>query len=78
MGLGIGYDFDINNQETKLGISLPVMGDWTQVIYCRTLFVLVSSIALVKPDRARTVESILLQMAQSGQIAGKVYQVVVI
>ncbi|XP_031570370.1 programmed cell death protein 5-like [Actinia tenebrosa] len=31
-----------------------------------------NSIALVKPDKARMVESILIQMAQSGQLPGKV------
>ncbi len=32
----------------------------------------VNSIALVKPERARQVEGMLIQMAQSGQIGGKV------
>jgi len=31
----------------------------------------VNSIALVKPERAQQVEGILLQMAQTGQIRGK-------
>ncbi|XP_064398921.1 programmed cell death protein 5-like isoform X2 [Halichondria panicea] len=31
-----------------------------------------NSIALVKPERARQVEGMLIQMAQSGQIGGKV------
>ena len=30
-----------------------------------------SSIALVKPERAEQVEAILIQMAQTGQITGK-------
>lgn len=32
----------------------------------------VNSIALVKPDKARMVESMLIQMAQTGQLQGKV------
>lgn len=32
---------------------------------------LVSSIALVKPEKAKMVESMLIQMAQTGQVAGK-------
>ncbi len=32
----------------------------------------VNSIALVKPERAEQVESMLIQMAQSGQISGKI------
>ncbi|KAL5467620.1 hypothetical protein EMCRGX_G031879 [Ephydatia muelleri] len=31
-----------------------------------------SSIALVKPEKARAVENMLIQMAQSGQLQGKV------
>ena len=36
------------------------------------LFVLVNTIALAKPEKARMVESMLIQMAQTGQIQGKV------
>ena len=32
----------------------------------------VNSIALVKPDKAKSVEMMLIRMAQSGQISGKV------
>ena len=32
----------------------------------------VNSIALVKPEKAKMMESMLIQMARSGQIAGKV------
>ena len=32
----------------------------------------VNSIALVKPERAKMVESMLIQMAQTGQLQGKV------
>ena len=32
----------------------------------------VNSIALVKPDKARMVESLLIQMARTGQLQGKV------
>ena len=32
----------------------------------------VSRIALVSPDRSRQIESILLRMAQSGQLRGRV------
>ncbi|XP_028519167.1 programmed cell death protein 5 [Exaiptasia diaphana] len=31
-----------------------------------------SSIALVKPEKAKMVESMLIQMAQTGQVAGKI------
>ena len=31
-----------------------------------------NSIALVKPEKAKMMESMLIQMARSGQIAGKV------
>lgn len=31
----------------------------------------VNSIAIVKPERAKQVESMLIQMAQTGQIAGR-------
>jgi programmed cell death protein 5 len=31
-----------------------------------------NSIALVKPDKAKSVEMMLIRMAQSGQISGKV------
>ena len=34
----------------------------------------VSSIAVVKPDKAQMVESMLIRMAQTGQIQGKVDQ----
>lgn len=34
----------------------------------------VNSIALVKPDKAKSVEMMLIRMAQSGQISGKVRQ----
>lgn len=34
--------------------------------------IIVNSIALVKPERARQVEAMLIQMAQTGQIVGKV------
>ena len=33
---------------------------------------IVNSIALVKPEKAKMMESMLIQMARSGQIAGKV------
>jgi len=36
----------------------------------------VNSIALVKPEKARAVENILIQMAQTGQIVGKVTVVI--
>jgi len=43
----------------------------------RFLFVCtVNSIALVKPEKARAVENILIQMAQTGQIVGKVTVVI--
>lgn len=32
----------------------------------------VNSIALVKPEKARAVENLLIQMAQTGQLTGKV------
>lgn len=34
----------------------------------------VNSIALVKPDKAKSVEMMLIRMARSGQISGKVRQ----
>ena len=34
--------------------------------------ILVNSIALVKPEKARQVEGMLIQMASSGQLGGKV------
>ncbi len=36
------------------------------------VFLSVNGIALVKPERAQQVESMLIQMAQTGQITGKV------
>ena len=41
-------------------------------------FLPVNSIALVKPERARQVEAMLIQMAQTGQIVGRVSYVIVI
>lgn len=35
-------------------------------------YIPVNSIALVKPERAGQVESMLIQMAQTGQISGKI------
>ena len=37
------------------------------------LLLAVNSIALVKPEKARAVEGMLIQMAQSGQLGRKVY-----
>jgi len=36
------------------------------------LIFVVNSIALVKPEKAKMMEGMLIQMARSGQIAGKV------
>lgn len=36
------------------------------------VFVAVSNLALVKPDKAKAVENYLIQMARFGQLAGKV------
>ena len=36
------------------------------------MFRLVNNISLTKPDKAKAVESMLIQMAQSGQIVSKV------
>uniref|UniRef100_A0A8V1A255 Programmed cell death 5 n=1 Tax=Gallus gallus TaxID=9031 RepID=A0A8V1A255_CHICK len=38
----------------------------------RALFVAVSNLALVKPDKAKAVENYLIQMARFGQLPGKV------
>ena len=40
------------------------------------LFFSVNSIALVKPERAQQVETMLIQMAQTGQIVGKVKSII--
>lgn len=40
---------------------------WTEPV-----FVAVSNLALVKPDKAKAVENYLIQMARFGQLAGKV------
>lgn len=40
---------------------------WTEPV-----FVAVSNLALVKPDKAKAVENYLIQMARFGQIPGKV------
>jgi len=37
-------------------------------------FVTVNTIGLAKPEKAKMVESMLIQMAQTGQIQGKVMQ----
>lgn len=37
-----------------------------------SLSVLVSNLALVKPDKAKAVENYLIQMARMGQLGGKV------
>ena len=42
------------------------------VNFIPVFFFPVNSIALVKPERAQQVEAMLIQMAQTGQIVGKV------
>ena len=42
------------------------------MLLIKCLFYPVNSIALVKPERAQQVEAMLIQMAQTGQIVGKV------
>ena len=42
------------------------------LILLALVIITVNSIALVKPERARHVEAMLIQMAQTGQIVGKV------
>ena len=36
------------------------------------LVIIVNSIALVKPDKAKAIEQLLIRMARSGQLQGKV------
>ena len=45
---------------------------YMQVFISSTPFFLVNSIALVKPEKAEMVERMLIRMAQTGQIHGKV------
>ena len=42
------------------------------MLLIKCFFYPVNSIALVKPERAQQVEAMLIQMAQTGQIVGKV------
>jgi len=41
-------------------------------MHCCLSLLTVSTIALAKPEKAKMVESMLIQMAQTGQIQGKV------
>ena len=42
---------------------------------CKLLFVFtVNSIALVKPEKAAMIENMLIQMARTGQLGGKVWK----
>lgn len=52
---------------TSEGIGECLKPKWTEPI-----FVAVSNLALVKPDKAKAVENYLIQMARFGQLAGKV------
>lgn len=36
-----------------------------------TIFFLVNTIMIAKPDKGRQIESVIIQMAQSGQVGGK-------
>lgn len=50
--------------------------DWHHVSnICRYAVCAVARIALVKPEKARGVEDVLLNAAQRGQIVEKVYQI---
>jgi len=50
---------------------------WIELMFHELLcitFVTVNTIGLAKPEKAKMVESMLIQMAQTGQIQGKVMQ----
>ena len=41
-------------------------------LHDKSIFISVNTIAVAKPEKAQMVESMLIQMAQTGQIQGKV------
>ena len=45
----------------------------TATSYVKSIFISVNTIAVAKPEKAQMVESMLIQMAQTGQIQGKVH-----
>lgn len=48
-----------------------VMGLFICIFYATRLFLTVNTIMVAKPEKGRQVESVIVQMATSGQIGGK-------
>ena len=51
---------------------IPLEATVWKIMMTYILFLTVNSIALVKPEKAKMLENMLIQMAQRGQLSGKV------